>query len=178
MAVLGRNLLWAAILVCCATAASAQGLPLAEQKIKAGMLYNFMKYTDWPTADAGKPMAICLLGKDLFDGNLAPLEGRSVNQRLITIRRVNAGEAASCQVLVVGNDAQEEWPSLRDALKTLPTMTVGEGAEFTRDGGMFAFTQSSGRITVLMNQAVVTQAKLSVQQRLLNLVTVSKSEGQ
>src|ERR1700727_4087367 len=62
-------------------------LQLYEQQIKVGLLYNFLKYTEWPVQHSS--MAICVLGEDPFEGYLKPMAGRSVNQREITIHFIH-----------------------------------------------------------------------------------------
>lgn len=172
MAFLARILI-ITVLFGAAVPAAAQDLTLAEQKIKAGMLYNFLKYTDWP-ADVLPPasITICLLGGDPFAGNLTPLEGRSVNQLTIMLRTVSDDNIGDCQLLVIGSGAKPRWASLRMALQDKPILTVSDSKGFVAEGGMIEFTRSGSRITVDLNINAVHSAHLQIQQRLLNLVTI------
>ena len=108
MALLTRIGLALAALLFAAAAVPARaddGVQLVEQKIKAGLVYNFLKYTDWPPsrmADASSPMTVCIFGDDPFDGYLQPMAGRTVNQRSIVLRTIHApNEMASCHLLFV-----------------------------------------------------------------------------
>lgn len=154
---------------------AAQHIVLAEQKIKAGMLYNFLKYTDWPAADAKEAMVICLYGGDPFDGNLAPLEGRSVNLRTVHVRAQDdpTAAAAQCHLIVIGDT--DRWPSLRAALAGKHVLTVSDDRRFLQQGGMIAFGHDGNRILVTLNMDAVEASRLSVEQRLLKLVTVVRS---
>ena len=121
MAILGRIFLLPLVLLALAGPASAQELALAEQKIKVGMLYNFLKYTDWPAAEAETPMQVCLFRGDPFDGNAQAMEGRSVNLRMIHVRAVeDVAAAAGCHLVVVSGD----WTALRAALHGKHVLTV------------------------------------------------------
>jgi hypothetical protein len=157
--------------------AMAQSLQLAEQKIKAGMVYNFLKYTDWPAVDGAAPMRVCLYGGDPFDGNLQPMQGRSVNQRPIVLQHIkDASEAASCQMLILDSARNGDWPELRTALTGKPVLTVSDSEDFTDAGGMIAFSHRDNRIQVLLSMDAVNAAQLHVEERLLNLVTLTRSQ--
>jgi hypothetical protein len=172
MALLARILVIAALFGA-ASSAFAQDLTLAEQKIKAGMLYNFLKYTDWPAdAVSSSSITVCLLGGDPFAGNLAPLEGRSVNRRTITLRTVSDEGLGGCQLLVIGSSVRPRWSTLRTSLQGKPILTVSDSGGFAAEGGMIEFTRSGSRITVDLNLDAVRAAHLQIQQRLVNLVTI------
>ena len=159
--------------------AHAEPLQLDEQKIKAGLLYNFLKYTDWPAADTTAPMAVCIFGADPFGGALQPIDGRRVNQREITLRRAGTpAEAAACDLLFVNKSEEGRWPALRSALEGKPVLTVSDMGDFLDNGGMIAFDRRAQRIHASLNMPAVRAAGLSVQGRLLSLVTVTSSGGQ
>ena len=95
-------------------------LQLAEQEIKAGLLYNFLKYTDWPPERIGatSSIVVCIFGDDPFGGYLQPMAGRTVNQRTIVLRTIHApSEAAMCQLLFINANEKDRWPKWRNALK-------------------------------------------------------------
>ncbi len=149
----------------------ASDVSLAEQKIKAGMIYNFLKYTEWPSADAQLPMVACLFGGDPFEGNLGPMQGRSVNLRTVEIRRINDTNAAlKCHLIVVNDSA--DWSALRQAIQGKHILTVSNQSDFIRQGGMIQFGHQDRHIAVTLNMKAVRAAKVTLEQRLLNLVTV------
>ena len=61
-----------------------------EYKIKAGFLYNFMKFVDWPKeklADSNEPVIIGIVGKDPFGNAFALVEDKGDKGRKIAIKR-------------------------------------------------------------------------------------------
>lgn len=180
MALLSRSvrsligLLLAALLV---LPASAQNLQLAEQDIKAGLLYNFLRYTQWPqSAHPDQAAIVCVYGADPFGGRLAPLAGRTVNQRNIQIRSVRSyADVDACSLLVVSSDERANWPQLRAHLAQRNVLTVSDYDGFAVSGGMIEFTRTNNRIGVLINVAAVQAANLSVQDRLLHLATTVRT---
>ncbi len=167
IAVLG---LWLAL----TPAAQAQeNIQLVEQEIKAGLLYNFMKYTDWPPERAQEPnptIMVCLLGGDPFAGRLQPLAGRTVNQHVIELRSLRTiDEAGMCSLVFIHANEKPKWPQLRAALAGKSMLTVSDFQGFAEEGGMIEFTRIENKIGVKIDTAAVTAAHLQVQDRLLKL---------
>jgi hypothetical protein len=151
--------------------ASAGGLRLHENAIKAGLLYNFLKYTTWPDADAS--MKVCVFGDDPFDGMLAPMDGRMVNGKTISVRFIRApSEAAACRLLFVYDGERSRWPELRDSLAGKSVLTVSDFAPFAASGGTIEFTREDGHIGAVLNKEALQSANLRVQDNLLKLVTI------
>ncbi len=56
---------------------------LQEQEIKAGLLYNFLKYTDWPPANLARrlfTMTVCIFGDDPLNDGIFAADGRAHGQ--------------------------------------------------------------------------------------------------
>lgn len=150
-------------------------LELAEQKIKAGLIYNFLKYTVWPSQTA--MLSVCIFGDDDFKTALEPMKSRSVNQKQINVRSIQqAQEAGSCQLLFIGREETPHWPSLRDELSGKSVLTVSDQDGFLEDGGMIELGHHNNRIDVRVDTKTLNAANLEVQDRLLKLVTVMKSD--
>lgn len=145
---------------------------LMEQDVKAGMIYNFLRYTHWPNGRDGA-LVVCVYGRDPFAGRLAPMTGRTVNQRPIEVRTLAAGAAVDrCSLLFLNADEREDWPRLRTALSDRGVLTVSDYDGFARAGGMIEFTRANNRVGVRINVAAAEAAQLRVEERLLRLATV------
>jgi hypothetical protein len=156
--------------------ARAAGVELAEQKIKAGLLYNFLKYTQWPAAEANGAAIVCLFGGDPFDGHLKPMGGRTVNQRVIEVREVaGTDELDGCALVFVRSEKKASWPQLLKALSGKDVLTVGDWDGFTAAGGMIEFTRVEERVGVLINVDAVSATRLTVQDRLLKLASAVRA---
>lgn len=170
----------AALLFAAAFASPAlaqQNLRLAEQDIKAGLLYNFLRYTQWP-APASASMVVCIYGGDPFNGRLTSLAGRTVNQRTIEVRSVRAdAEIDACSLLYVNADERAAWPRLRARLVQRHVLTVSDFDGFARSGGMIEFTRVNNRIGVAINVGAAQGADLLVQDRLLRLADVVRTDA-
>lgn len=148
-----------------------------EQDVKAGMLYNFLRYTDWPgSAHAPGAMTVCVYGADPFSGRLASMAGRTVNQRPIVVRATRtASELAECSLIFINAEERSDWPRLRAALARRHVLTVSDYEGFANAGGMIEFTRANNRVGVRINVAAAEAADLAVQDRLLRLATVVRA---
>ena len=145
---------------------------LVEQEIKAGLLYNFLKYTQWPAEHTGQDAVVCLIGGDPFGGHLQPMAGRTVNQHSIEIRNLkNAQDIDACSLLYIHESEKLNWSQLQKALVGKDVLTVSDFDGFAESGGMIEFTRNDNRIGVKINVDAVTAAHLSVQSRLLRLAS-------
>jgi hypothetical protein len=170
---------WACLIFLSPDRAVAQASPrLAEPDITAGMLYNFLRYTDWPaTAEREVPINVCLYGGDPFEGRLASMAGRTVNQRVIAIRTVRTNaDLDACALVFVNARERAAWPRLRAELSRRSVLTVSDYEGFARAGGMLEFTRVRNRVGVAVNVEAASAANLRVQDRLLRLATIVASE--
>lgn len=166
-------LIFAATL-CCAIPSPAADESL-EYPVKSAYLLNFTKFVEWPSSafeGPDSPIAICILGDDPFGATLDQIvAGEAVNNRKVTVLRIKrAPTPKTCQVLFVGRP-EKEVASLISSLEA-GILTVGEGENFLRDGGMIAFVIENRRVRFSANQAAAESAGLKISARLL---TVARS---
>jgi hypothetical protein len=152
-----------------------EGLEMAEQKIMAGMIYNLLKYVDWPPdpSSASSTTTVCIFGDDPFAGSLQPIARRTVNQRQIDLQRVaKIQDTQRCQLLFVNASERQRWPELSAFLAGKSVLTVSDLEEFAGSGGMVEFGRKNQHIDVAINMTAVATAGLHVQDRLLKLAHV------
>jgi YfiR/HmsC-like len=168
-----------AVVITAQVVRAEENVQLVEQKIKAGLIYNFLKYTQWPQGSprqAGTTIVVCLFGGDPFDGNLQPMAGRTVNQRSIEIREIgSAADAPACAMLVLNGGRKADWAQLKGALAGKDILTVSDFDGFAESGGMIEFTRIDSRIGVKINTDAVTATHLAVEDRLLKLASAMRA---
>jgi hypothetical protein len=166
-----RICLWMAAMLLTAPTYAAD--PIGEQKIRAGLLYNFLKYTEWPaTAKTTTPLMLCVIGDTPFNAQLQSLQGRSVNQRDISIRPLSVfDDPDECHLLFINALESAEWPKLRQRVKEKPILTVSDIPGFAKSGGMIEFSRDNQRLTIELNTDAIDAAQLHAQDPLRKLVT-------
>lgn len=152
---------------------SSAPLQLYEQKIKAGLLYNFLKYTSWPAdviSRSNGALRVCLLGADPFDGYLYPLDGKTAQQYVIMITRVSsASDTGGCSLVYIHRSEEAHLPEILETLHGQHVLTVSDIGGFAALGGMVEFATEDQRINLVINKRAVDSAGLGIQNRLLKL---------
>ena len=153
-------------LLCCAASAA----DLSEYEVKAAFIYNFAKFTEWPSAPADRPLKFCVLGSDPFGAALDPLSGRTAQGRPISVERgIDLAEADACALLFVHDGAPKARDSALGKLAGLQVLTVGDQPGFALAGGMIELLMVDNRVQFEVNLTAVKSAKLKISAQLLKL---------
>lgn len=146
---------------------------LYEQKIKAGIIYNFLKYTNWPPEALQKSnnaLNVCLFGGDPFDGYLYPLDGKTAQQHTIAIIQVkDVEETGTCGLVFVHRNTERHLPELLRFLKGKPVLTVSDLAQFTLQGGMVELVREDQRVSLYVNEDAAAAAGIQIAGNILKL---------
>jgi len=155
-----------------AAAAKADSPGLNEQKVKAGLIYNFLKYTDWHARAGGsKTLQVCLYGHDPLNEYLLPLQGHTAQQYPIEVVSLDSlDRATACNLIFVSRAQEDNLDALLGAVRGAGILTVSDISRFSRRGGMIELSvQDDQRIHLYVNKAALSAAGLTLQGRILNL---------
>lgn len=150
-----------------------------EYQVKAIFLFNFSKFTEWPSAvfpTPTSPISICVLGEDPFLGRLdIILKGNTSQGRSASIRYLQSVETAKdCHVLFVGNSEQGNLTTILSFIRAHPVLTVSEIRDFVRSGGMIEFYNRDSKIRFFVDPRTVKEAGLQMSSRLLQVADIIK----
>ena len=151
----------------------ASSADLGEYQVKAGFLFNFAKYTEWPEASsAGDPhLNLCVMGKDPFGvAVLAAFESRPIGDREFRSRRgITRDNLGRCQVLFIAASEERNLSAiLRDA-SARPILTISDIDGFVEAGGMIGLVTVEDRIQFDVNLAACQRASLKPSSQMLRL---------
>lgn len=172
--------------LCIVCYAEEMPTPLYEQKIKAGLVYNLLKYTEWPKTSPNQlknienpnTLKICLFGDDPFNGYLSPLHGRTAQQATIAIAHVaSVPDTESCKVIVIHRNQQHQLQTLLAFLQGKNILTISDIENFAELGGMVELTRQQEKIALQINKNSIDGAKLSVDARMLKLAKIVTKKG-
>jgi hypothetical protein len=143
----------------------------SERSVKAAFLYKFTEYVDWPATQAlwDSPFTIGVLGSGAFaDEVLRLTEDRSVNQRFISVRRVNPNDALDdLQVLFIAADHRGKLSDLLSSARGRPILTVTESQGALAAGSIINFTVSGDRVRFEISLDAAQESQLKFDSRLL-----------
>ena len=160
-------------LLCCAfCVAPAIAQQASEQAVKAGFIFNFVKFTQWGPArdNDNKPLQVCAPGSQPLDGQFARLNGRSLGARTIEIRaNVAAGDWRDCEVLFITEADAGRLDQIFRTLGNAPVLTVGDFPGFVKAGGMIGLHTDDTRVKFDVNLASAQRAGLLLNSQMLKL---------
>ena len=145
-----------------------------EYSIKAGYVYNFTKYVDWPNDAFAGPSAsfvICIAGEDPFAGRLEQAVSGKVSGdgRPLEVKPVNASQRDAlrqCRILFLSRSEKSRAAEIVNALKYTPTLTVADFDSFAAGGGIADLRVEGTRVKVDLNVDAANRASLKVSARL------------
>ncbi len=153
--------------------AADEPVAYGEYLVKAAFLYNFAKFTKWPSgtyADASAPLVVCVLGKDAFGKALDALAGKRINGRRVAISRLaRVEEARQCQVVFISESEEERVPGIVRYLAGRPVLTVCYAPSCTRFRGIIHLKVVAQKIRFAIDIDSAKAAGLKLSSKLLAL---------
>ncbi len=146
-----------------------------EYQVKAALLFNLVKFTEWPSSaftNAAAPLIFGVVGEDPFGPVLDEVvKGESINKRPLLVKRFKLGEDLSmCHVLFVSRSEKERLATLLATLKDKPVLTLGDPDRFCEQGGMINLVLSAnGTVKPDINPDAARAAGLQISSKLLSL---------
>lgn len=165
-----RRMLCALLLLGAAAGGLAQ--PASEHAVKAGFVFNFIKFTQWPAGDeaVSAPLRLCSTGAEALQGQLAQLQGRAMGGRALeVVPGAVAAKVRQCDVLFIGEGDADRLDALLRGLGNAPVLTVGDLPGFVQAGGMIGLRIEANRVRFDVNLAVAQRSGLVLNSQMLKL---------
>ncbi|GMV81261.1 MAG: hypothetical protein AMXMBFR7_24450 [Planctomycetota bacterium] len=155
-------------------------------KVKAGYLYNFIKFVQWPArafANASAPVRIAIVGSPQIAGLLKEavvdesVQGRALE--VVPLERLEEDAAAQLSrfhLVFVSQDSRVSQDAAIQSLKEKPVLTVSDGDRFARRGGMIELFLKETRIAMRVNPKAAENSSLEISSKLLRLAEIVESE--
>lgn len=156
-----------------ASTVPAQSTLTSEPAVKAGFVFNFGKFTEWPAgALPASQIQLCLIGPDAQGAVSTAIEGRPLQGRPVNVKRnPRTDELKSCQILYVTDPDERHQSEVLRAVRNQPVLTVGDVEGFAEVGGMIGLGMAGGRVSFEINNEVAQACGLKISSQLLRLAT-------
>jgi hypothetical protein len=170
---LGGFIVPVAILLVTGVGWAAQAV--TQPALRAAFLYNFVKFTEWTGEVSSGPLTICVVDDTALENALTELvDGSSINGRPVLLshsRRLRA-----CHLVYLGATDPERTASILEELQGASVLTVSDGYEFVRLGGIVGLVVEQGRMRFAINPDAAQRAGLRLSSRLLHLAKILKDQ--
>lgn len=154
-------------------AAATEDQVADDTLVKAAFIYNFAKFTDWPSKSWNgpkTPLNLCTTGNDALISNLGRLNKETIGGRPVTISTFSAGnEASACHILYIGASEHRHFTRLIQQTRDAPVLTISEIGRFAAAGGIIQLYHDQQRIRFKINLEVARSRGLNLSSRLLDL---------
>lgn len=161
--------------------AAADGAVEFEYKVKAGYLFNFSKFVQWPAGAFAAPKSPFVIG--VMDGGeahpvvAALLKDKLVDGRPIEVKRVEPkARAVTVHMLLVTRLAEVTPEQVRQLCGANATLIVGETVEFAERGGAIGFLREDDTVRVAICLDHATQLGLKVSSKLASVAKPVRSK--
>jgi hypothetical protein len=147
----------------------AQERPTHE--IHAAMVFNFIKYIQWPDeGDAGE-FVVGVLGDDkVFDTLQKWYDGKPKGNKKYVIKKLSAAtESSGCQVVYVGKSKSRDFDSIKENTSGKSILTVTDGNGLGQKGSCINFKVVDGKLKFELNQGTVAGSNLKISSQLSSM---------
>lgn len=168
----------AGLLALAGAAAAPRAQSATAASVKAGFLYHFAKFTEWPAGALapGAPLTFCVIDEPNVTRELAKAAaGRHVDGRELVVTRMELdGPIRSCHVLYAERLDARSAAALVTSLEGAPVLSVADFPGFTQLGGVSHLFLERGRMRFAINVDAAGEAGLRLSSRLLSLAVIVK----
>lgn len=149
--------------------------PLSEDEVKAGFLYSFLLFVEWPAkeGDVDDSLTLCVAGESSLRETLSRVEGRWVGGRKLVVSHLDRGaepeSLRSCDLLFIRASLAEETGDILHTLQGYPVLSVGEVEGFALAGGMINFLTRKNSVGFEINRGAAERVGIKLRSKLLRL---------
>jgi hypothetical protein len=147
-----------------------------EDQLKAGYIFNFAKFVDWPNLEATDTLTICFLGgAGIREAFAASSAGKQVGSHPVVARAVAGKSAPGCHLLFIAADSAA--PDGMNDTSNSAVLAVGEEHDFIRKGGIIELFTENNRLRFNINLDNARRVGLKISSSLLQLATRVEEAG-
>jgi hypothetical protein len=140
-------------------------------EIHAAMLYNFIKYVQWPNeAEAGEFVVGVIGDENVFNTLKQWYDGKPKGSKKYVIKKLGSpDEASGCQVVYVGKSKNRDFDAIKTSTTGKSILTITDGNGLGQKGSCINFKVVDGKLKFELNQGVVTGSNLKVSSQLSSM---------
>lgn len=171
MLILGIFALGWACLPVFAAPAAGQSIDAQEYPVKAGFIYHFVRFTQWPPeafSAADAPLVLCLASTTPESDVILSLEGKAIKGRRLRVIRLDKDEKPEgCHALFIASADKRYISRILKLVEGKSVLTIGEIDGFAGMGGIINFVTRDNRLTFRVNLGAADLSGLKFSSQLL-----------
>jgi hypothetical protein len=142
--------------------------------VKAGFLFNFAKFAEWPALASAAPIAMCVAGDERIAVALAETvrEQKISGHALDVSRPADSATWRGCHLLFIADTELRRSAEGLGTIKSLQVLSVSDQKDFAQGGGLIEFYLEGGKMRFAINLDAVDRSGLRLSSRLLGLARI------
>jgi hypothetical protein len=162
------------LLIVLASSFGLQAQERATHEVHAAMIYNFIKYVQWPNEAEGGDFVVGVIGEDdVFNTLKTWYDGKPKGSKKYVIKKLTgAAEAGTCQVVYLGKSKSKEFENIKNSIAGKSVLTITDQNGLGQKGSCINFKVVDGKLKFELNQATVSSANLKVSGALSSMAIV------
>jgi len=165
------------IFVClCPYEVRSQAVQENEHSIKAGFVYNFALFAEWPAKvfkDGNSPLAICIAGNAETVAAFDQLKTKKINNRPVTVQPYADNASGNpCHIIYIATNNKTEAADLLRRVSGPGVLTIGDMDGFCQLGGIINFYHENNKLRFEINTNAAGRADLKLSSQLLKLAKI------
>jgi hypothetical protein len=147
----------------------AQERPMHE--IYSMMVFNFVKYVQWPASDDSKEFIIGVVGNnDIYNTLNTWYGGKPKGAKTYVIKKFNnASEMTDCQLVFIDRSKSGEFDAINNKVKGKGTLVVTDRNGLGTKGSCINFKMVDEKLKFELNQHAIEASNLKVASALANM---------
>jgi hypothetical protein len=142
-----------------------------ESELKAQVLFQVMLFVQWPGRTGETSFQFCTLDDTPLAQAMRGFEGRRINDRVFTWRRVSAEQLAACHVAYVGHAGQA---TLQQQGGAHGVLWVGDELGLLDRGAMLNLQVEAGKVVFDIGLETLRRSGLDISAKVLRLARYVK----
>lgn len=135
------------------------------------MVFNFVKYVQWPTNDNSKDFVIGVVGSnDIYNTLNAWYGGKAKGNKTYVIKKFNsAAELSDCQVVFIDKSKSAEFDAVNAKVRGKGTLVVTDRNGLGAKGSCINFKTVDEKLRFELNQQAMEASNLKVSSALSSM---------
>jgi hypothetical protein len=152
----------AGLVMMVSSAAFSQERPIHE--VYSMMVFNFVKYVQWPAGDNSKEFVIGVVGNNEIYNTLTTwYGGKPKGTKTYVIKKFNnAAEVTDCQVIFIDKTKSNEFDAVNNKVRGKGTLVVTDRAGLGLRGSCINFKTVDEKLRFELNQQAIEASNLKV----------------
>ena len=150
----------------------AQDRPMHE--VYSMMVFNFVKYVQWPDHDKGGEFVIAVVGNDeIFNTLNTWYGGKAKGSKTYVIKKFkSSAEVTDCQVVFIDKSKSAEFDAINNKVRGKGTLVVTDRNGLGAKGSCINFKTVDEKLRFELNQQAIEASNLKVSGALTSMAIV------